>query len=82
MAWAVNDTDTGREFKRQALASVQKAAKNNAVQRFSEAIVMLLIVIGFLVVGTRSFRIIAAAMRTLLNASLKVRSMPGATPRP
>jgi hypothetical protein len=43
---------------------------------------MLLIVIGFLVVGTRSFRIIAAAMRTLLNASLKVRSMPGATPRP
>ena len=82
MAWAVNDTDTGREFKRQALASVQKAAANNAVQRFSEAIVMLLIVIGFLVVGTRSFRIIAAAMRTLLNASLKVRSMPGATPRP
>jgi hypothetical protein len=78
-AWAVHDTATGRDFQRQARASVQKAAANNAVQRFSEAVIMLLIVIGFLVVGTRSFRIIAAAMRTLLVASLKVRSMPGTT---
>jgi hypothetical protein len=77
-AWAANNTVEGRAFMLQARATMQKAAKNNAIQRFTEALVLLLVVLAFSAVSVRSFSIISSAMRALFAAEVKVKSMTGA----
>ena len=78
LAWAANDTAQGQSFQLKARAKMQQAAANNAVQRFSEASVLLLVVVGFSIVGLSSFRIIASALRAIFNARQIVSTVPGA----
>jgi hypothetical protein len=76
-AFAINNAADGRALTLQARASVQRAGTNNAIQRFLEALVLLVIVAGYSVVGVRSFRIIAAAVRKLFVASVRLKEMQG-----
>jgi hypothetical protein len=71
-AFADNNAADGMLFTLRARDTVQRAARNNAVQRFCEAGVLLVIVTAYSVVGYSSNRIIASALRTLLVASDKV----------
>jgi hypothetical protein len=77
-AWSSNNSAAGRDFMLQAKATMQRAARNNSIQRFSEATILLLVVSAFLAVGARSFSIISSAVRNLFIASVKVKAMTGA----
>lgn len=76
-AFAANRTADGLVLRQQARDVVQRAAANNSVQRFSEAVVLLVLVVAFFIVGIASVRIIAAALRALLLVTGRVESMPG-----
>jgi len=64
-AWAGNSTAAAKAYELKAAASVTQANATAAVQRFSEAAVLLALIAAFLFVGIKSFRIIVNALKTL-----------------
>ncbi len=78
-AWAANDLATGRSLQLQAAATMQTAAKTSSVERFSEMIIMLLLVAAFCIVGIQSFRIVATAIRALVNAGKQLTNVSAST---
>lgn len=77
LAFAANRAADGLLLRQHARDTVQSAAANNSVQRFSEDVVLLVLVVAYCIVGVASVRIIAADLRALLLVSGKVESMPG-----
>jgi hypothetical protein len=75
-AYADAHDDVAEAYRLQAKASESKGAFVLGVQRWCEVCVLLAIVMAFTVVGLASHRIIAAALRTLLRAQNRMRSLP------
>jgi hypothetical protein len=76
-SFAVKNTAEGLGFRLQARDNTSRASANNAIARFCEAIVLLVIVAAYSIVGVASARIIASALLALLKASQKVSVISG-----
>jgi hypothetical protein len=64
-AWGNNRTAAAKQYEKQAAASTTQANAIAAVQRFSEASVLLALIAAFMFVGFKSFHMIITALRSL-----------------
>ena len=76
-AWASNSPVIASSYEREARQRKSTAGVAASVQRFCEMIMLILIVSAFLIVGIKSSRIIASALRTLSFAEQKAASLVG-----
>lgn len=67
-AFASNNSVAGNVNLQMVNSKASSAIRVSSVQRFCEVAVLLITIVAFLVVGVTSHRIIASALRTLLNA--------------
>ena len=74
-AWAVNDAAAGRSYQQQAGLKTQDGVSIASVQRFCEVAVLIMVISFFLIVGIKSHRVIASALRTLFTAEQKMLGM-------
>jgi hypothetical protein len=67
VAWAQNNSAAGSMYMQNLSAKASMAIRISSVQRFCEAFLLMIIVVAFLSVGIRSYRVIVTALRTLFS---------------
>jgi hypothetical protein len=77
-AFAAGDIDTAKALQRQAKSVESYGAGLLSIQRFCEVCILLLLISVFITVGVASYRIIAAALRTLFRAEIRINLEGGA----
>jgi len=76
-AYVDNDIVSAKNYEVSALYLAGRGASLLGIQRFLEAVVLIIIITAFLVTGFNCHRIIMAALRTLFSAEQKVSIISG-----
>lgn len=77
-AYVDNDIVSAKNYEVSALSMVGRGASLFGIQRFLEAVVLIIVITAFLITGFNCHRIIMSALRTLFSAEQKVSIISGA----